>query len=595
MTRRAVKVKPGTHPTPDSTALSAVQYVDTDKVFFRGDKLCKYPGWSSQATTFTGAARSIASFNNGTYNIWLIGTHKRLYARINGTDTNITPLLTTTTAIANSIDIANGSTNMVFNAVGHLQAVGDRVKIAGAANFDVYTAATHINIEHIITAVTANTFTVVVAVAANPGATSAGGAGTTYAKQIAAGDISQADLIGFGGGDYDEGDYDEGGVFTTAFAYPRIWSFGRYGDGSVAICPGGNGIIYGWSGSTTVAPVKITNSPTALWISTRNNAIKARGAGSVKNMINISGVGAVTAWTPGPTTTSYADDWEEAGRMISDAYAGNIGLIFTENMVIAEEYVDLPKLYRHETIMRSDGILGPMARIEIEGQILWAGNHGFYLFNGEGIEKIKTSVQDYIFASSDRGGNLNRSQRYNCFWEYDPANAQAVFHFPAGVSSEPNEYCILHMPTRTATLGTRSLTAAEQIPLESYRLTAYGDNTTHELYRENSGVEAGSSAMSWHAESHWRLMTDGGLSQEIMEIYPDATQTGDITLTMYAKDYARSTDTRTYGPYTISPTTERICPQVDGHLVKYRWASTVEGGDYREGSWMEDVQPGTEP
>lgn len=596
MTIRPVKVIPGTSPEPDSTKLKAIQYVNTSGFYFRGDSLCKYPGWQNLTTAISGATRSVFGFNNGTYDIWLIGTHKRLYCRINGVETNITPLQTTTTAIANSLDCTNASPTINVNATGHGLATGDRVKITGAADFGGFTAATHINIEHIITVTGADDFTITAAINATSTVTGGGGAATVYQKPIEAGQISQGNAFGFGGGDYDEGDYNESQAFSTALVYPRIWSFGRYGNGSVVICPGDNGIIYAWSGSTTVAPTKATNSPTANWISTKNNAVRARGAASVRNGIQISGLSDITDWTPGAASTSYSDDWEEVGRMISDAYAGEVGLIFTENAVVAEEYVEFPKLYQHRTIMKSDGILGPMARIEIEGAVLWAGNHGFYLFDGQSIGRLKISCQQYIFGDTDRGGKLNRAQRYKCFFEYDADNNQAIFHFPIDNSSEPNAYCILQLDDKEAviaTLGLRDLTAAEQIPLDKKRITAYGDNTTHALYRENSGVDAGDSAMSCYAESHWRMLSDGKISQEIMEIYPDAVQTGNMTLTLYAKDYPQDPNERSYS-FSITPTTKRICPQVEGCYVRYRWELTALGADYVGGMMTEDVQAGTE-
>lgn len=593
--RRPVKVIPGTQPEPDATKLKSVQYVATDKVYFRGEQLCTWPGWSDVSVTYAGAARSIYGFNNGTYNIYLIGTHKRLYCSINGTETNITPLKTSTTAIANSLDCTNTSTTVNVNATAHGLATGDRVKINAAADFGGFTAATHINKEHIITVTGDDDFTFEAAIAATSDVTGGGGASTTYQKPIDAGSISQGSLSGFGGGDYDTGDFGGEHVFSTQFSYPRIWSFGRHGNGSVVMCPGDNGIIYTWSGDTAVAPVKATNSPTANWVSTKGNSVRARGAGSVRNGIQNSGLGDITDWTPGPTSTSFSDDWEEVGRMISDAYAGEVGLIFTEDAVVIEEWVDYPKLYDYRTLMKSDGILGPLARLEFEDEIIWAGNRGFYRFNGEGLTKVDVSCHEYIFGNEDSGGGkLNRDQRYKSFWQYDADNGNCVFHFPADSSSEPNMYVAINLRDGTATLGTRDLTASEQTPLGKKRLTLYGDNTTHKMYRENNGVDAGSVAMSWYAESHWRKLSDGKVSQEIMEIIPDAIQTGDITLALYAADYPQDPNVRTYGPYTISPTTRRICPQVDGCYVRYRWAGNTMGGSYRAGAWDEDVQEGTE-
>ena len=593
MARRAVKVIPGTQPEPDSTNLKTVRYVSTDKVYFDGDALTTYPGWQLLNSAVTGAIRSVFGFNNATFNIYLIGTHEGLTARINGVETNITPLQASpaATLAADPLATALGDTTLTVTYAAHGLTAGQRIKLDGATDVGGITAATDIDREFIVATVPdANTFTVTMDVAASSAATGGGSAVDIY-KQLAAGNISGGALSGFGGGTYSSGGdvYGIGYPFVAAFSYPRIWSFGKYGN-DVVICPGDNGIIYQWDGNVLIAPAPVTDAPTANWIYTKNNAIGALGAASVGNNIAHSDTEDTTAWTPAPDNNAFEDVWEEAGRFISQAASRDVSLLFTESEVVAEEFRGQPDGYVHKTIMKSDGILGPMARIEVEDAIFWTGAYDFYVFDGSTIAKLEgITCHDYIFK------NLNFNQRYKCFWEYDVSNNFLVFHFPTGAASEPNEYMVYDLTNKTSTLGTRDLTAAEQSPLGQNRITAYGDGTTHLLHEENSGNDAGDIAMNWHAESHWRMLGDGSITQEIMEIYPDSIQTGNISLTIYTKNYVQDVNQFTYGPYVVTPTTPFIDPQAEGVYVKYRWEGNSLGGYYRGGAWAEDVQPGTAP
>lgn len=688
--RRPVKILPGTHPVPDSTQTSAIQFVSTSGVYSVGDKLASLPGWITGNTDYTGAARSVFGFNNGTYDIELIGTHSKLFARINGVDTNVTPLETVAAATLGTDPITtryddvqvtpfvttNGSRYVIVNTflydevksgdvvtisgvvgsggtlngipvaqintthtiidvpgtyfrilvttaatssgsptesgtviamkalkityTAHGLAAGDRIKISGASGTIGGVPDTEMNKEHVISIIeTANTFIVPCATAPSSLA-SGGGAGVEIFKEIDGGNISGGALAGFGGGDYDEGAYDEPKAFVSAFSYPRIWSFGKLGN-DVILCPGDTAgvpgaIIYSWDGDIAEAPVKVTNSPTALWIYTKYNAIGALGAANVGNRIQHSDTTDVTIWSPSASNNAYFDDWEDVRRFISQATVGDLNVLFTEHEVVRESFEGPPIGYLHRTISTSDGLLGPKARIEIPGGVVFAGGSDFYITDGNSVTSLPgITCLEYIFGAEETGGGaLNWTHRYKSFWRADPDRSLLFFHFPAGASEEPNQYMVYDLKKKISWLGERGLTAAEEPKILGEKpITVYGDGTTHELYIENSGVNAGSAVLNAYAESNWRLLGDGSMTQEIMEIYPDTTQQGNLKLTIYTKNYPQDTNIITWGPYTITPTTTFIDPQIEGVYVKYRWEKDELNTSFILGQWIEDAQPGT--
>lgn len=92
----------------DDNTLTSMVYTDADKIRFHQGFPEKIGGWYTvefaNSQTLSGVPRTIFSFFSfdGTENT-LIGTHSRLYVYQNGSIYNITPLVTSTTAIANSL------------------------------------------------------------------------------------------------------------------------------------------------------------------------------------------------------------------------------------------------------------------------------------------------------------------------------------------------------------------------------------------------------------------------------------------------------------------------------------------------------------
>lgn len=101
-----IDVKPGINPTPDSTDSSTPYWVDGDKVRFYNGQL-RSRGGRSEATVDTSLItcnRNIFSYFYNSKNRYLIGGADRLSELISGTMVNITPVVTSTTAAADSLN-----------------------------------------------------------------------------------------------------------------------------------------------------------------------------------------------------------------------------------------------------------------------------------------------------------------------------------------------------------------------------------------------------------------------------------------------------------------------------------------------------------
>lgn len=575
--RIPLQYKAGTSKTPQLTELSAPMFSDTSGVHFPDGRLRTIPQWSDVTPDdFIGACRSVVGAYTTKYH-YFFGTHKRLYVLINSVLYNITPLQTTDTHIANSIDTTNGSSTIVFNAAAHGQIAGDRVKIHSASDVGGITAATYINKEHIITSVTTNTFSVDCGFAATSTVTGGGGGGTRYHKQIDAGNESQAIGYGYGGGLYGVGLYGVGKTFTNTLTYPRIWSIDIFGN-DVIVCAGdytaGDGQkIWIWQNDTDVAPTLLTNAPTdANWVYVSNSSIIALR----NNVVDVSLRGDGTVW---PTTEgTFRDEVERSNRLIRGIAARGADLHFSEDEVLRFSFVGEPYYYNYESLLHTDGLIAPQAVTSAEEVTFFMGKRGFYSFDGNAVSKlINEQNEDWIFE------NLSQGARWTCFAKSDPENNQVWFYFPTGTATDPTDYVIYNYRNGSWTLGKRDLTAYQQpAPIGGREYSA----EEGAIYLDNLPI--GTIALNPYAE-----MTYSPASQEmprfrIERFIADASQTGDITVTFKAKEYPQRAEEYS-DAHTVTSTTEFVLPRVAGKVAKVRFAQSGVGNRFTIGAPIMEI------
>lgn len=683
--RVKIVIAPGTNPSPDATQLETLHYTDTDKVYFTKNSptsenytLRKLPGWVTVAfgntQTLRGAARTIFSYFSTVIHV-IIGTNTRLYTFEGGSLYNITPLQTSTTAIANSLATdytslvnnplatTNGSKDVVVTATAHKLALGDSITLSGASttngisntelnathvvravttnSFTIMTpitsatstgsgggasviaasavirvtAASHgmangdrvkvaaaattggvpntqINAEHIIRSISSSTFDIVVSTKATSSVSGGGGASTTYQKPIAKGAIDFSQGIGYGGGLYGVGLYGVAKIFANAFIYPRIWSSGRFGNNLICSAGGQTG-VYIWTQSTATAPTLLTNAPTAVnWVFVYNNAVITLGASGVENRIKASDVGDATVWAISAASNAYEDDIEGAGKFISQANAGNISVLFTENEAYTFAWVGGEDKYETKDLLKSDGLIGPKARVMVDDKIFWLGQTlELYMFDGGSVTKIT-----YNTARQWMLDNLNYQQRWKICCRVDTTTDTFWMEFPTGSNIECNKYLLVNYKEQHCTLGNLARSAAED-PVATvnspYMAYSVSESVDGVLYRHDYGVDDNGSAMTAYAETNYAMIGEGDVSMEVMEIIPDSTQTGNIDLTIYTKEYGQSSEQFTYGPYEITSTTTFIDPQAAGRQRKYRLEQNAAGEEFAMGKWFEVIQEGS--
>lgn len=224
---RPINTMAGVRPITEGSALTTDHYVAAEGIRFVSGFPQKMGGYESitfdLSATILGAARSITSTSINGSIITNIGTHKRLYS-VNGTTlTNITPLKTATTAVANSLatlyttlannpvtTVLGSKTLTIADASGARLRAGDTVTLSGAATTNGV-PDTEINALQVVRTVAGDglSFTIIVSTAATSSG-SGGGASvvratgmiqvTKAAHGLADGDRVKITLAGDSGG-----------------------------------------------------------------------------------------------------------------------------------------------------------------------------------------------------------------------------------------------------------------------------------------------------------------------------------------------------------------------------------------------------------
>ena len=582
-----VKYQGGTAKNPQQTKITQASFINTDHVHFPDGRLSTIPPYSavSTATELLGGCRAIHGVeftSSGFY--YLYGTNTRLMVLHNGILTNITPLLTSSTAAANSIATTNSGTStqkktITITSAAHGQAVGDRVKISGATATGGI-AAGSINKEHIITAVTTDTFSVLTDTEATSTVSGGGGAATVYYKQIAAGSLDQFFPSGIGCGLIGAGLI--GSALASAsgiYSYPRIWSFDNFGS-DVVMTPGGSSKIYIWGGSIDTAPTVLTNAPTDCdYLQVINNAIVALCG----RRIDICDIGDGTTWTPATSNTAYSVTVQRVNRLTGIiGYGEKSALIYTENEVFYLRFVGEPDYWDLSSVLQTDGIISPNACVELNAVIYWKGRNNFYRFAGSYPEVIENSQNaDFI------DGDINTGQQTKSFMSADFVNNQVYFHYPATSSNEPDKYVIYHQKDGHFTLGNMNRTAAMTrfVGGNFYyanSTSASSAGTIYNHYRTDSSLP-----VTWYAETSEGFAGEGDTRFEVMELMPDSYQYGNISVKFYTREWPQDATEYESSTYTITPTTTYQTVVATGRLRRIRFSGATQ---MTLGGWKETIR-----
>lgn len=401
------------------------------------------------------------------------------------------------------------------------------------------------------------------------------------------GAVDETAQSGYGAGLYGVGLYGASLTSSTARSYPRTWFFDRFGSLLIAT-PGNQTGIYSWAGSTATPPALVANAPTAVnYAFVSDNILVTFGADGVQNRIRSSDQGNITNWTSSSTNQVYAYDVANAGRLVSHVPVTGKNLIFTERKTYTFRYIGLPFIWETKELDPSIGIIGPMARCNVEGTAYWMGQNNFYMYDGGNVRVIPSNTSPQSTLLRYVYNNLNYAQKSKCFAWYNQQFNEVWFHYPRGSSLEPNAIARLALDDYSWTPDTMDRTAAEY-PNQSYQYPRLC-SLLPKLYYHEYGANDDTSSLPFSLRTC--RITGGKKPAFIQGVIPDSTQTGDITIQVQGRLFPSSASLTTDITLPVTPATERLQWQPSARYWSYVVRGNALDQVWRAGAWQEDLQP----
>lgn len=496
--------------------------------------------------------------------------------------------------------VTMSSGQIIISQTAHGYNVNDRIKISGSTDVGGITAP-QINIENTIySVINANSYAIMTTGYATSEISSGGGTGAIVFHQITPGAAQYRNGQGYGGGLYGMGLYGTARQFINGFQYPCIWSIDRAGNNDIAVCPGNGKNVYIWTNSDlTTAPTILTNAPTkANWVFVSNKAVGILGSNGNNNEISFSDVNNATIWTPSPSNLAINTTINGAGKFLSVAKVRDVLLLFTENQIYQARFVNAPDVWDIKPIFNTDGIISPQAFANVEDAVYWMGKDSFYKYErGLVTNLLNTTTNQYIFT------RLNWAAFYHCFAFHNNSFNEVWFFYPSLDSLECNEYVIYNYQENHWTTGTMNRSAAEkpsQLTSNPYLIESFPTDITKSarLFMHENGVndylpdtQNDPMAMNCSASTNYGILGNGDTTVLVDSIIPDSIQAENLNITVNTKLQPQDVSFRTFGPYTITPSTSKIDIFAHGRQRQYVFGSNSLDSDFKLGRWFESLKP----
>lgn len=533
---------------------------------------------AGDAVTLSGASAvgGISGANiNGTRVIRMVGAG--YYEIIAGS------AATSTTTGGGSINRSTGLLQVTKTAQG--QQTGERTKIEGSTDVGGILAA-DINRQFIVRNAAANTFDIMTDGVATSSVTGGGGASVVFYPEISDGEINEVAGQGYGMGFYGEGLYGTSLLSNQGRVLPRIWFFDKYSDSIIANA--GNGTpVYSWDGSQTNAPTPVPNAPTDVnYAFISDNILVTFGVGGVSNKIFSSDQGDIDNWTASSTNFVYEKNVDGAGRFLSHAQVNGTNLIWTEQRAYTMRFVGLPNVWSIK-LLEPIGIIAPMARVAVNGRIVWMGLDNFYMWSGGNVEIVRSNSSTHSTLLKYVFENLNYSQKSKCFAWYNKKFNEIWFHYPTEDSNEPNRVAVVSVNDFTWFPLEMERTAAEY-PETNLSVPRLAD-TSSRILRHESGYNNINAPLPWMVQTNKKKRGPKVLS--LTAVIPDSIQDGNITLNQSGWENPQSAQKSFNKDYIVETTTSTAQAEDASKVYQHTISGDQLDQFWRMGDWELEVQP----
>lgn len=388
---------------------------------------------------------------------------------------------------------------------------------------------------------------------------------------------------GFGSGGFGSGGFGTGTTFAGIVGTPITttdWSLDNWGDVLLA-CPV-DGPVYAWAryfGFTTAqvvstAPFKngglFVSKPQQILVLWRS----VQSTGAQDNMVvRWSDALDYTEYTVSNQTTAGSFHIPTGSIIVGGIQGPTYAVISTDISVWIMQYIGGDLVFQFTEVGTGCGWLGPHAAGVLGNNIYWMGLNNFYMINQTGVVPMPCSVWDIVFQ------NINSSYQDKARCCVNSSFNELMFEYPSATSTGENDSyakAVINGGAIEWDFGTLSRTSWIDVSVLGQPIGV--DSTGSFFQHETGSVHAGASAPSF--TTGWWAISEGNEFSFVDFVIPDfvwglrsGSPDAQMSLTFYAVDYPGDTP-RTYGPYTVTQSTQFINTRIRGRLMSVQITST---------------------
>jgi len=566
-------------------------WYDADKVRFKSGKPERIGGWVKHITdTLEGVGRSVIVWraNNGIITT-AYATHKKLYVEQGGTLHDITPLRKTIDpAASDTLSSTSSSKTITVTDNAHGCNTGDYVTLSGFTMGTSGLTSTQVNANHAVTVLTANTYTITVATAASATA-SFGGTVGIFKYEVPIGNVDEEFEYGWGTSTWGTSTWGTARSTSSVMLAPRIWSLDTFGEDLVATYEESKIYTWDFSGGVNSRATAVSNAPiqnTVVLVSNPDRHLVTFGTHDGSNydalLVRWASQESTTDWTATSVNTAGSQRLSGGSKIVAAKRAQGQVLVWTDTDLHSMQFTGPPYTFGFQQIASQCGAAGPNSMVVSNSVAYWIGQHNFYMYDGS-VKALESPVRRHVL------DDLNLQQRSKITAGLNQEFHEVWWFYPSATSTENDKYVTYNYVEGSWSIGTLNRTA--WVDREVYNLPI-GIKSTGQVYDHETGNSDDGSAIQAHIQSADFDLDQGDQLFLMNQFIPDTTQgTGDISLTVGAKLYPNDAET-SYGPYTISSTTEKLDLRIRARQMNIKLSSDTATGDrWRVGLPRINIQP----
>jgi hypothetical protein len=400
---------------------------------------------------------------------------------------------------------------------------------------------------------------------------------------------------GFGLGDFGAGGFGTGVVPSAQTGTPITttdWTHDNWGE-IILSCPK-NGGVYFWRPSSGFANASfVATAPTfngGLFIAMPEQILVCWGA-SLDQGLGEQQDPLLVRWSDGEDFTDFTPTViNQAGsqristgsKIVGGLQGPQAALIWTDIDLWAMSYLGPPLVFGFNKVSGGSGLASAHSACQLNGSVYWMGRSNFYIYGPSGAAPIPCTVWDAVFQNIDTD-NLDK-----CWaWVNTPFN-EIWFYYPSLTSNgQCDSYAKVNVVDGTWDNGTLSRSCGIAQSVLGPPIAA---SPTSIIYQHETTNDADGQPINASMTTGYFVIGDGEDVSFVDWLIPDfkwglynGTQGANIMISLNVVNYPGDTPV-TYGPYTVTSTSQYITPRIRGRQMSIQVQSNDVGSFWRLGN-----------